>query len=60
MTDEMFRVFTKILMHFDPWPMTQHDYNVAASCADFEARKRGFKDWVDAYVNWKEKEKVNV
>ena len=48
MNDEMFGIFIEMLICADPWPLSPEKLLVANKFADFEARKRGYTDWIDA------------
>lgn len=53
MTDRQFGIFIQMLMCADPWPLKPFEQFEMVMWADFESRKRGFSDWIDALHNFK-------
>lgn len=50
MIDETYKALLRLICCSDPWPVDDADNElVIKAFADAEAKKRGFKDWVDAY-----------
>ena len=50
MNDDQFRAFLILMMCSDPWPVDDGENQVIIeNLADYEAVKRGFGCWIDAY-----------
>jgi hypothetical protein len=60
MTDQQFRALLDLFMCSDPWPVSPeieyfNSRDIILSLLDEEAKKRGCRDWIDAYHNIRHK-----
>lgn len=53
MYDDRFRAFLNLLMASDPWPLSRKEKDILYGLAEHESKKRGYKDWIEAYHNFK-------
>lgn len=53
MNDEELRAFLNLLMISDPWPLSENEQNILDEFAQRESKKRGYKDWIDAFHAFK-------
>ena len=45
-----FRALLDLLMVSDPWPLDKAGEVILKAFADKEAKKRGFDNWIEAYM----------
>ena len=56
MNDYAFRVLLSLYMVSDPWPLSTDDNVAMEMFLNEQASDRGFRNWIDAYHNFKDAE----